>query len=128
MSVKFPDDGEILDPIIQGYKEYQRAEWLKYFRHRLYIRRKGKCDLCGRPAQGFDIHEGIFQRRWLPKDKQLCLFTEYNCLILHRRCHIPHPPSREKALEILIGHYGRETLWEWKKGLPFKVSPRMPEK
>lgn len=128
MTVRLEDDEEILDPIVQGIKKYQIYEWRDYLRHRLYIKRKGKSDLTGKTlGHGFHMHEALFQRRWLPKDEQLCLFTEYNVLLLRPEEHIPEPPSREEAYRILRGYY-EEELDKWVETLPFKVKPDMPWK
>ena len=120
----------VLDPLL--YRDLAKAEhgtWRAGLREALFYRRKGKSDPTGKTlGQGFDMHEALFSRRWLPKDQQIVLMCEYNVLLLRREEHIPHPPSRTEAYEILCKLYGRDIIDAWVESIPFKSIPDLPWK
>lgn len=117
--ITLPDEEIVLDPVVQGVTKSQVGEWRDYLRYRLYIKRKGLCDACRRSLAGFDVHEALITRAQIHKSAdQWVIFSEYNCLILHPQCHIPQPPSREQAFEILSKYYGEDIIREWLKNLP----------
>ena len=86
-----------------------------------------KSDLSGKSLDyGFDMHEALFQRRWLPKKHQWVLMCEYNVLLLRRDEHIPSPPTRTESYQILCKIYTQAVIDEWVESLPFKVPPDLP--
>lgn len=102
--------------------------WRSHLREKLFKDRYGRSDLSQRGLRGsFDVHEGIFQRRWVGKqDWQEFLFSGVNCFLLRMDEHIPEPPTRTECYWISVARYGKDTVDEWIDSLPFKVRPSTP--
>jgi hypothetical protein len=71
------------------------------------------------------MHEGILSRAVVPASVtwHWMIFHEYNCLLLLRQEHIPHPPSRDWCIHWAFDLYGEDRVVEWFYSLPFKSYP-----
>lgn len=87
----------------------------------LFIERQERSDLTQRTLTHFDMHEGIFPRRYVNTAKQSLLFHPYNCFLLLREEHIPEPPSRALCFWLSVARYGLDHINRWIDFLPFKT-------
>lgn len=88
----------------------------------LFVERQQRSDLTQRNlTTGFDMHEGIFPRRYINKKSQHLLFHPFNCFLLLREEHIPEPPSRTVCFWLAVARYGIDQIQEWINNLPFKT-------
>jgi hypothetical protein len=104
-------------------------EWRIKLRRNVYETRKGRSDLSLRPLNiGFDLHEGVFERKYLPKNRgQELLFAGPNVFLLHVDEHRGgHVPDRVTCYWLSVIRYGKKTVDEWIDSLPFKSSPSHP--
>lgn len=114
---------------LRGYlDEYPDVrQWRIALRERLY-KDRWYSDLTKRPIhEGFAMHEGLFQRRWVSKESwQEYLFAGPNCFLILDSEHIPHPPDRTICYWLSVCRYGQDTVNRWIDSLPWKVPPDRP--
>lgn len=111
------------------FEEYpDPRQWRIALRKRLHVKRNAVSDLTRLPIlNGFDLHEGLFQRHWVPKDHwQHFLFSGPNVFLLRREEHIPNPPSREICYWLSVCRYSSYMVNQWINSLPWKVPPDQP--
>lgn len=103
-------------------------QWRIDLRKKLYEERGKRSDLTQRPLiHSFDMHEGIFERRWVAKNQwQDILFAGVNCFLLPYNEHIPQPPPRTVCYWLSVANYGYENVERWIASLEFKVRPSTP--
>lgn len=92
--------------------------------------RSRTCLVCGKPFGVWDMHECVLTRndvRGWKGTKKLLIMSELNCIPLHHKCHMDHPPSRKAAWKYQEEFYGRDLLEQWYFGLPWKLGkpPRL---
>jgi len=80
---------------------------------RLLQERGDTCDYCGE-AGATDMHEWLIKRGAVPKGrKQLRIFDERNCSLLHHTCHLVEGQTKEmkrKLARVFLERYGLEAL------------------
>lgn len=103
-------------------------QWRIDLRERLYYARGRRSDLTQKPLiGGFALHEGIFERRWVPKNHwQHILFSGINCFLIPDEEHIPDPPDRVTCFWLSVIRYGRPAVDKWVNSLQFKIRPSTP--
>ena len=78
------------------------------------------CDFCG-DFGATDMHEWLIKRSAVPKGRrQMKIFDERNCSLLHHACHMTHGQTKamkEHLAEIFLERYGVEDLLEFVEGL-----------
>lgn len=116
--------------VIPGWMSNEYTyEWRQLLKKYLLIERGWKSDLSDMSVSdrtGCHVHEAIASRAVVPKSLwwQYKIFHPYNCLLLLPEEHIPMPPSREQAIEILAARYGIDSIREWwYNELNWKVVP-----
>lgn len=116
----------------RGYiEEYGDVrQWRIDLREKLYYARGRRSDLTQVPLiGGFAMHEGIFERRWVPKDHwQHILFAGPNVFLIPDSEHIPDPPDRTTCYWLSVARYGKTKVDHWIESLQFKVPPSTPWK
>lgn len=117
---------------LRGYlDEYpDPRQWRLHLRKKLWTARGSVSDLTKRPCiWGFDLHEGLFSRKYVPKTAwQALLFAGPNCFILSPDEHIPEPPDRVTCYWLSVIRYGKARVDQWIGSLPFKSGQSFPWK
>jgi len=79
----------------------------------LLQQRGDTCDYCGETG-ATDMHEWLIKRSAVPKGaKQLRIFDERNCALLHHECHMLEGQTKDmkdKLAQVFIKRYGVEQL------------------
>lgn len=103
-------------------------QWRIDLRRKLYEARGKRSDLTQKPLlYGFDMHEGIFERRWVaPNQWQHILFSGINCFLLPDDEHRINVPDRTTCYWLSVARYGKDAVDRWITSLEFKVAPSMP--
>lgn len=104
------------------------SNWRLRLRRELFEERKGRSDLTQRVLfDSFDMHEGLYQRRWIGKQNwQSLLFSGINCQLLRAEEHRVATPDRTICFWLSVVRYGRLAVDAWISSLPFKVHPDTP--
>lgn len=102
--------------------------WRLRLRRELFVDRVGKSDLTQATLfDSFEMHEGLFERKWIGKQHwQGLLFAGANSFLLRVAEHRPDPPDRTLCYWLSVIRYGRADVDLWVKSLPFKVAPSLP--
>lgn len=104
------------------------AEWRAHLRENLYKQRQGRSDLTQQSLRyGFEMHEGLFSRAYVPKAHwQQFLFAGPNVFLLSNLEHQPQPPDRTTCFWLSVARYGLLHVQKWIESLPFKSDPGRP--
>ena len=90
---------------------------------RLLQERGDTCDYCGE-AGATDMHEWLIKRSAVPKGRrQLQIFDERNCALLHHACHMTHGQTKaikEHLVNVFVERYSLEELLEFVEGLELR--------
>lgn len=116
---------------IRGYLDEldgNPSNWRLRLRRELFEERKGRSDLTQRVLfDSFDMHEGIFSRRWVGKQNwQALLYSSVNCFLLRMEEHRIETPDRITCYWISVCRHDKLTVDTWIQSLPFKVRPDTP--
>lgn len=76
------------------------------------------CPVCDLPIRDLsaDMHEVIITRGHAPKEKQIQIFTEENCVLVHHgECHVVAATreGKHKCVAYLIRWNGKENILNW---------------
>ena len=81
------------------------------------------CDFCG-DLGATDMHEWLIKRSAVPKGRrQLQIFDERNCALLHHACHMTHGQTKaikEHLVNVFVERYSLEELLEFVEGLELR--------
>lgn len=90
------------------------SKWRRVLKEGLFDR-DTHCRSCGRPMSSADMHEAIISRAQfmgMKKAIRVLFFNELNCVLLHHKCHLQDPPSRQQSWEEQYAIYG-DILIDW---------------
>lgn len=82
------------------------------------------CDVCAQALPmdgGCDMHEFLIRRGHVPKRMQDCIWSKFNCVLVHRACHERADGLKDHFRNLQIKRYGGEAIAEWLNSLPFRV-------
>lgn len=118
----------LIDPRIWN-GDLDLSAWKRHLRLRLYTIHRGRSTLTLQPlVRGFEVHESIFPRRYVPKSVswQWRIFSGVNSMVLLPGEHRPDPPDRVLGYWLAVVYYGKDKTDQWIDDLPFKVRPDKP--